>query len=170
MTTTMSHRFGSCLVVFAALLLSACGFHLREQIALPASLQRIHLDIADPFTPLRADLAAALKRAGAELVATAADGVAVVRIPVNAIATEPLSVSGAARVQEYLVRYRVEVEIVDAEGKTLLARTPIELTRDYSFDETQALGAAAEDELLRKELQREMVQQILRRIEAAPME
>ena len=40
----------------------------------------------------------------------------------------------------------------------------MELDRDFTYDETQALGAAAEEELLRKELQREMVREILRRI------
>jgi LPS-assembly lipoprotein len=88
-----------------------------------------------------------------------------VRIPVDAMVTEPLSVSDAARVQEFLVRYRVELEVVDASNAVLLPLAPIELTRDFSYDETQALGAAAEEELLRKELRREMVQQVLRRIE-----
>ena len=42
----------------------------------------------------------------------------------------------------------------------------IELTRDFTFDATQALGIAAEQDLLTDELQREMVQAMLRRIEA----
>ena len=159
------NRIGLVLAMAGVLLLSACGFHLREQIVLPAALQRLSLEFADPLTPLRRDLAAALERAGAEIVAPGTAGAGVLRVPVDSTLTEPLTVSDAARVQEYIVRHRVEVEIVDAAGKVLLPRATIELTRDYSFDETQALGAAAEDELLRKELQREMVQQILRRIE-----
>ena len=163
--TAASHRVRIVFALLCALLLSACGFQLREQIVLPAALQRIALEFSDPFTPLRRDLASALERAGAEIVAPGTAGVGVLRVPVESMLTEPLTVSEAARVQEYIVRHRVEVEIVDAAGKVLLPRATIELTRDYSFDETQALGAAAEDELLRKELQREMVQQVLRRIE-----
>ena len=166
MTAATSRRIHVFAALLASLLLSACGFHLREQIVLPAPLQRVSLEFADPLTPLRRDLAAALKRAGAEVVATGTEGVGVIRVPVDTMLTEPLTVSDAARVQEYIVRYRVELEILDAAGKVLLPRGTIELTRDYSFDETQALGAAAEDELLREELQREMVQQILRRIQA----
>lgn len=144
--------------------LSACGFALREEVDLPQALQRVRIDTPDRYSPLARELEAALERAGASVVADAA-GVAVVRIPVDAMATEPLSVSDAARVQEFLVRYRVELEVVDAAGTVLVPLAPIELTRDYSYDETQALGAAAEEELLRKELRREMVQQVLRRIE-----
>ncbi|HVF34215.1 MAG TPA: LPS assembly lipoprotein LptE [Candidatus Saccharimonadia bacterium] len=149
-----------------AALLTGCGFELRDEVALPPALDRLRIDSPDPYGPLERDLTAALKRAGAVVVDDAA-GVAVVRIPVDAIATEPLSVSDAARVREYLVRYRVELEIVDAANRVLIPLAPIELTRDYSYDETQALGAAAEEELLRKELRREMVQQLLRRIETA---
>lgn len=147
-----------------AALLAGCGFELRDEVALPSSLARVRIDSPDPYAPLERDLAAALERAGAEVVDDAA-GVAVVRIPLDAIATEPLSVSDAARVQEFLVRYRVELEVLDAANRVLLPLAPIELTRDYSYDETQALGAAAEEELLREELRREMVRQVLRRIE-----
>lgn len=151
-------------LVLLAAMVAGCGFRLREEVALPEALARVRIDSPDPYGALERDLAAALERAGADVVEDPA-GVAVLRIPVDAMATEPLSVSEAARVQEYLVRYRVELEAVDAENAVLLPLAPIELTRDYSFDETQALGAAAEEELLRKELRREMVQQVLRRIE-----
>ena len=42
----------------------------------------------------------------------------------------------------------------------------IELSRVFTFDATQALGIAAEQDLLTEELQRDMVQAILRRLEA----
>lgn len=146
-------------------IVTACGFHLREDIALPPALQTVSLDIADAFSPLARDLEAALERAGASVVPKGTEGAGIVRIPVNELKTEVLTVGGTARVQEYAVRYRVELEIVDAKEHALLPRTPIELEREYSFDETQALGAAQEEALIRKELQREMVQQVLRRIE-----
>jgi LPS-assembly lipoprotein len=92
--------------------------------------------------------------------------VAVLRIHVDALSTVPLSVSGTARVQEYQVVHRVEFEVVDAAGQVLLPRETLERRRDYRFDETQALGAAAEDELARKELRRDTLAALLRRIEA----
>jgi LPS-assembly lipoprotein len=152
------------LLVLLAAATTGCGFQLRDEVALPAALQVLRIDSPDPNSALERELEAALERAGARVVEDAA-GVAVVRIPADAMATEPLSVSDAARVQEFLVRYRVELEVVDASNAVLLPLAPIELTRDFSYDETQALGAAAEEEILRKELRREMVQQVLRRIE-----
>lgn len=148
------------------LCLSACGFQLREQAALPDALREVRVEVADPFSPIGQELGRALQRAGATLHEDAADKVAVLRIHVDALSTAPLSVSGTARVQEYQVVHRVEFEVVDAAGKVLLPREPLERRRDYRFDETQALGAAAEDELARKELRRDTLAALLRRIEA----
>jgi LPS-assembly lipoprotein len=47
-----------------------------------------------------------------------------------------------------------------------LPKQTIELSRDFTFDASQALGVAAETDLLTQELERDMVQTILRRLEA----
>ena len=154
-----------CVLVASLLLVGACGFHLREQATVPESLKRVRLEIADPGTTLNRDLPPALARAGATVVDDK-EGVAVLRIPVSTLAPETQSVGQTARVREYTMRFRVELEAVDAAGSIVMPRQQVELTRDYTFDETQALGVAAQEDLLRKQLQRDMVQAILRRLEA----
>ena len=147
-------------------LLAGCGFHPREAAQLPAALQELRIEVADPFSPIGQELGRSLLRAGAHLHEDAAAKVAVLRIHADSIGTTPLSVSGSARVQEYQVTHRIEFEVLAADGTVLVARNSIERHRDYRFDETQALGAAAEDELARKELRRDTVAALLRRIEA----
>jgi LPS-assembly lipoprotein len=154
------------LIVVAALALAGCGFHLREQAQLPASLTRLHLEIADPGSLLHRDLPGALERAGAQVEEKAGPGIATLRVPLSTLAPETLSVGATARVREYTMRYRVEIEAVDANGVVVLPRQLIELSRDYTFDETQALGVAAQEDELKKQLQRDMVQAILRRLAA----
>jgi LPS-assembly lipoprotein len=151
-------------LVLLAGITTACGFALRGEAVLPAALRMASLDVADPYSPLSRDLSAALRRGGVDLRAAGTAGAGRIAVPVNAFVVEPLTVGAEARVQEYVVRYRVELEAAAADGSVLLARTPIVLERDYSFDETQALGAQAQQDLIVKELQREMVQQILRRL------
>ncbi|MCQ4165302.1 LPS-assembly lipoprotein LptE [Tahibacter harae] len=148
------------------LLLAGCGFHLREQAEVPDALKRVRLEIADPGSLLYRDLPGALQRAGASVQEQAGSDVATLRIPVSTLGSEALSVGATARVREYTMRYRVELEAVDAAGTVILPRQVIELSRDYTFDETQALGVAAQEDELRKQLQRDMVQAILRRLEA----
>ncbi len=161
----MTLRRFALAAVFAALL-SACGFHLRKEAHLPPAMQRVHLDIADASSPLARALAKALPRSGAELVDRAGTGVAVMKIGTNAFSTDVLTVGGNARASEYSLRYHVEFEVNDAAGQALLPRQTIELSRDFTFDASQALGVAAETDLLRKELLRDMVDAILRRLQA----
>ena len=158
--------FTRLILVACVALLGACGFHLREQANVPDALKRVRLEIADPASALHRDLPPALARSGATVVEGPADGVAVLRIPLTILGPDATSVGATARVREYTMRYRVELEAVDAAGNVVVAKQQIELTRDYTFDETQALGVAAQEEQLRKQLQRDMVQAILRRLEA----
>lgn len=155
------------LVVLAilALALSACGFHLREEVRLASGMQRVAIEGVDSLNPLGRDLRKALTRAGAEIVEGSAGRSAVLRIGSNTIRTDVLSVGGNARANEYTIRYHVDFDVLSASGAPLLAVQSIELTRDFTFDATQALGIAAEQDLLIDELQREMVQAILRRLE-----
>ena len=147
--------------------LGACGFHLRGEAQLPAAAMTIAVQAADPLSPLKRDLEAALRRSGATVKEAGAAGVATLKLPLMKLSTEPVSVSSQVRVKEYRVRYEVEVELTAPDGGVLLARTKIELAREYSYDETQALGAQAEEELIKKEMGRDMVQQVLRRLETA---
>jgi outer membrane lipopolysaccharide assembly protein LptE/RlpB len=162
------------LLLLAALgLLAGCGFQLRRELVLPPTMSTIRIEQADPYSPLARGLEQALRRAGATIVevspgadaATAA--MAVLRLPRTEIAQVPLSIGATGRVQEFALRYVVEVELVDAAGAVLVERQPIELERAFSFDTAEALGSPAEAELIRAELEREMVAAILRRIDAA---
>ncbi|MEZ5463196.1 LPS assembly lipoprotein LptE [Dokdonella sp.] len=152
-------------VVLLALALAACGFHLREEVVLPSSMQRLAIEGADALSPLGRDLRKALVRAGAVVVEDGSGKPTVVRIGTNRFRTDVLTVGGNARANEYTLRYQVELDVVSADGASLLPRQSIELTRIFTFDATQAIGIAAEQDVLTKELQREMVQSIMRRLE-----
>ena len=156
------------LIILTVLLavLCACGFQLRKEAVLPSGMGTVVVQGADPFSPLGRDLAAALQRAGSTVVEKAGNGVAVMNISANELATNVLSVGGNARANEYSMRYHVEFNVTDSTGAAILDKQVIELSREYTFDAFQAAAVAAEEDLLRKELQREMVQSIMRRLDA----
>ena len=156
------------LITLTALLvtLCSCGFQLRKEAVLPSGMGTVVVQGADPFSPLGRDLAAALARAGSTVVEKTGNGVSVMNITANQLATDVLSVGGNARANEYSMRYHVEFNVTDNAGKAILDKQVIELSRDYTFDAFQAAAVAAEEDLLRKELQREMVQSIMRRLDA----
>ncbi len=74
-------------------------------------MKKVHIQIADPTSPLAKDLAKALPRSGTEIVETVEPGVAVMNISAATFSTDVLSVGGNARATEYSLRYHVELEV-----------------------------------------------------------
>ena len=122
------------LLLAATLALTACGFHMRGEVTLPSGLQRVHVQIADPFSPLKRDLEAALKRGGATIEENPGADVADVVISAVSIGPVARSVGANAFVNEFSMVYHVEIEISGPDGKLLLPRTPIEHARQFTFD------------------------------------
>ena len=161
-------RFARSLLLLAApLALCACGFHMRGEAKLPAGMQRVHLQVSDPFSPLTRDLEAALKRSGATVENKSGDGIAEITLSGVSLAPIVRSVGSNAFVNEFSMVYHVELAIAGADGKTLIPKQVIEHSREFTFDQTQAIGTSAEQDEIKKEMERDMVQAVLRKIEAA---
>lgn len=153
-------------IVLTCLLLVACGFQLRGEARLPAVMERTWLAVADDRTAFARDLARHLEASGVELVERAGDGTATLEIFSERMQREALTITGQARVREFLLIYDVEFELRDAEGNVLIERERLQLTRDYSFDEQEILAAQREQEFLESDLRRAMTARLLRRLEA----
>jgi LPS-assembly lipoprotein len=166
--TSLVSRLPSLVFLFAlALMLSACGFKLRGEANLPSSLQRVHVQIADPFSPLKRDLEAALKRAGATVEEESGDGIAEILLPTVSLAPVVRSVGVTAFVNEFSMIYHVELQVADTEGNALTTLQVIEHSREFTFDRTQAIGTGVEQDEIKKEMERDMVQAVMRKVEAA---
>lgn len=153
----------AALLLVLCLGLVACGFQLRRELALPAGLDAIRVETTDPYGALQRQLVQALQRAGAS---TAEGSPAVLRVLNARIEQKPLSIGIGGRVQEYLLQYTAEVELVDGEGRYIMPRQALSLEREYRFDTADALGSPGEEEVLRADLERAMGEAILRRIDA----
>ena len=156
----------AALAVVLALGLSACGFHPRAHTVLPTTLGPTRVVVPDPYSPLGDELASMLTRAGVEAADPKAKA-STLRISRETWNTQPLAVDQFALVREYVTRYRVDFSLQGPDNKPLLPLQSIELSREYSFDANAAVGSPAEQELIRRELRRDMEAAILRRIEYA---
>lgn len=142
---------------------SACGFAPRKPVDLAPVLKSVHVQAPDPGTPLVLGLERELTAAGAQVVAVGSSS-AVVKIVSETFERNVISLDERAKVGEFQISYELRYEVLDADGSSLLGTTPITLSRVYSFDEQQALGAAQEEELIRTELQRDAVRLVMERI------
>ncbi len=153
------------LLLLSAISLAACGFHLRENVKLPASIQKIH--IVTGVGDFQRMLARALVVAGVDVKDEGGPGIAELRVPVANFSTDTLTAGGYARITEYAVRYNVQFSVIDGAGNVVLPLQTISMQREYSYDATNTIGNASEVNEIQQSLNQDMVQAILFRLQAA---
>lgn len=77
-----------------------------------------------------------------------------------------LSTNSSGQVREIQLRLRVNFRLVTPAGKELLPATEILQFRDITYNESAALAKEAEEQLLYRDMQGDIVQQVLRRLAA----
>lgn len=153
------------IALLCALLLAGCGFQLRGAATLPYESLYVQAPVGSQF-------AVQFRR-----VITAGGGTRVVDNPKDAAATlilvnelrekSILSLSGAGRVSEYQLRYRMSYRLIDKGAAETIPMTEIVLTRDFSFSDTSTLSKESEEALLFRDMQNDAVQQLVRRLQIA---
>ena len=159
----MSARSAAFLLMLLAL--SACGFHLRGQANLPFETMYVEGNTA-LLVELKRNIAAGTHT---RLVDRAVDAQAVFALDHELREKVILSLDTSGRVREYRLRYRVGFNLRDAKGRDWVATNEIILSRDISFND-QVLAKEAEETLLYRDMQADMVQQIVRRLAAASLQ
>lgn len=150
------------LTVLLCVLLAGCGFQLRQDTPWRAEWQPLRVSAPDPVSALRLALALRLQQQGVSLVDDA-DAPAHLELRREFLGRDVLSVDERARISEYVLT--LEVEYRFRVGTTeIVPPTTLRFSRDYDFDELEALGAAQEEELIAQELRREAVRRILEQI------
>ncbi|WP_458069385.1 LPS-assembly lipoprotein LptE [Rhodanobacter sp. BL-MT-08] len=157
--------FHASLLLVCAIALSACGFHLRENVKLPASIRKIH--IVTGVGDFQRMLARALEVAGVDVTDEGGPGIAELRVPVANFSTDTLTAGGYARITEYAVRYNVSFSVIDGVGNVVVPPQNISMQREYSYDATNTIGNASEVSEIQQSLNEDMVQAILFRLQAA---
>ncbi len=153
-------------VAALALLTAACGFQLRGQAPLPFETLHVAIPEISPLAiALKRNIAAATHT---KLVRDPAAAQAILSVVSEERSKTILSFDTAGRVREYRLRYRLSFRVHDNRGRDYLPQSEISLTRDISFSDTQVLAKEQEELLLYRDMQGDMVQQILRRLSAAP--
>jgi LPS-assembly lipoprotein len=89
----------------------------------------------------------------------------VIRIRRDQSGQRVLSVSARNTPEEYEVFYAVEYS-VDGPAGELIPPQQLELTRDYSYDETAVLAKQREQAVLREALARDLAGLVVRRLAA----
>jgi LPS-assembly lipoprotein len=165
-TTTRGLALTLALASFVAL--GACGFHLRGSTELPFATLWVGFSDASPLgTEFRRYI-----RGGTStrLVEDPTKADAKLQVLGESREKEILSLDGTGQVREYALYYIFVFRVDDGKGRDFIAPTRITLKRDISVDNNTILAKQAEEELLYRDMQSDLVQQLLRRLAAVKTE
>ena len=152
-------------ITSVAVAVTACGFHLQGAAQLPEGVHSVRVLASDELTPFAVALKQTLQRSGATLAASSASADAVVRVTRDRSGRRVLSVSARNTPQEYEVFYAVEYSI-DRAGKEVVPSQSMELTRNFSFEESQQLAKDREEDVLREAMAQDLAKLVARRLES----
>ncbi len=151
----------------AALGLSACGFALRGAPNYPFTT--IFVRVAEA-SALGNELKRNLAAGGALEVVTDPKRLNSVEVVLDIIADQReksvASSTSSGQVREFQLRVRTKFRLRTPQGKELIPEVELLQQRDISYSETQALSKEAEEQLLYRSMQTDIVQQIMRRLAA----
>jgi LPS-assembly lipoprotein len=152
------------LAAMLALPLAACGYRLRGAQHLP--FETLFLAVPEN-SPLGAELARNIRvGTSTQVVTDRAKAQAVLELLNEVREREVLALDGQGRVREYQLRLRLLLRVTDGKGKEYLTGTPLGVQRDIAFNEELVLARESEEALLYRDMQTDLVQQIMRRLAA----
>jgi LPS-assembly lipoprotein len=145
--------------------LASCGWHLQGNTRLSAAMAVTYIDTPDRYTDFNRALRDSLSASGARIASNRQDATAIVRIIEDESGQRVLTVSARNTPEEYAVFYAVEYSVSSPTGE-LIEPQRIELTREYSYDQTAVLAKQKEQAILREALARDLAALVVRRLGA----
>jgi len=149
----------------AAAVLQGCGFHLRGAQTYAFQTLAVEPNPGGPAAlELRRTLASSLRVLPAGRPLKEAE--VVLRLLQEQRERVVVGVNASGQVRELQLRLRARFSAGTLQGAELIPETELLLTRDVTYNETAALAKEAEEALLYRDMQSDLVQQLQRRLAA----
>jgi LPS-assembly lipoprotein len=128
-------------------------------------MAKTFIDTRRPHSEFLVSLTDVLRQRGAQVLTAPATDAAVLDITSDDTGQRVLSVSARNIPREYEVYYAVTFSL-RVGGQSLATDETLAVTRSYTYDETQVLAKAAEEQVLRRALAEDLARRVMQRIQA----
>jgi LPS-assembly lipoprotein len=147
--------------------LSACGFALRKAPEFAFSTLYSGLPESSPLgVELRRSLNATRKVTVISDARQLSEAEVILDVLLDQREKVVLSTNSNGQVREFQLRLRFRFKLRTLAGKELIPDTELLLQREINFSETQVLAKESEEALLYRDMQSDIVQQLMRRLAA----
>jgi LPS-assembly lipoprotein len=151
----------------ALVLLSGCGFQLRKPPEF--AFKTLYTGVGDKSL-IANELKRYMRAIGSVQVLTDATQRPGADVVLDILSEQRekvvVGLNAAGQVREFLLRTRLKFKLSTPQGKELIAPTEILQERDISFNETAVLSKETEETMLYRDMQSDIVQQLMRRLAA----
>lgn len=155
-------------LLFLALSLTSCGFHLRgrnmQGDAFPFSSLYLKSASSSPFV---SDLQNSLELYKIKIAPSSTQADLTLEVVSEATDKQILALSGAGQVLEFQLRYRVSLRAYDKQMQEWLPADEIILQRNLTYSAAQLLAKEQEEAMLYRDMRTDAVQQVMRRLSRA---
>ncbi len=159
------HRSLFAILILA--LVAGCGFHMRgANGAYNLPFATVYLTLGE-----NSSIGAEIRRnirayPGTEVVSDPKMAQAIIEVLGESRDKTILTINSQGLVREYSLAYTLRFRVKDNRERELLEPTSIVVKRSLSYNETSVLGKESEEKLLYRDMQTDLVQQMLRRLAA----
>lgn len=150
------------------LLLGGCGFHLRT-FDLNTAVSSVHVSSSSGNFALQ-PLRQGLQQAGVNLVPVSDEAEVSISLLNDRRDRRSVAVTDQAQAAEYELDLAVQYSVTGPDGQVLIPPRWVETTRIYRVDRVNLVGTNQEEALLQREMINDLVQQIVRALDAATQE
>jgi LPS-assembly lipoprotein len=143
--------------------LVACGFHLRGSIDLPPEWKTLHLSTVSPNSELSRELRASFEANDIQWV-DRAQAAYTLQVGAEVSKRRNLTIGQDAKAAEFELILSTTLRVIDREGNEIMALDTIATHKVMTSDPENITGKVEEARLLRREMRRSLVRQIMRQI------
>jgi LPS-assembly lipoprotein len=155
------------LLAAASVGLAGCGFQLRQ--APTFAFNSIYVAAA-PNSSLGKELKRSIASASNMTVVSDAAKLNTAQVVLDVLGDQRekvvVGLNASGQVREFQLRTRFKFKLRTPQGKELIPETELLQQRDISFNESAVLSKEAEEGLLYRDMQTDIVQQLMRRLAA----
>ncbi len=152
------------LALILAAALAGCGFHLRGSGSSALPYKTIYIALPET-AEVRIWLERYIKGSGqTQIVNDGKLADAVFQQMEDSRQKTILSVNAQGRVREYRLQLNYRFRVVNGKGEEIVAPTDVALSRDISFDDSNVLAKDLEEGLLWRDMNNDLVNQLMRRL------
>lgn len=147
-------------LTISIILLSGCGFHLRNAKFFPPELKKIYLEAENPYGPFEITFKKSLRASGIKLVDNPLQAPLILHISSNySYAVTSSGSSTQARV--YTLYYTATFSILDQKRKTLLGPNTVSVSKNLSLAPNEIFEVSTQTVTAKQDMENELSIKIL---------